>query len=121
MIPLRDGRSIVHDTHTEMPSQQDSPSLIKRRITSVILGVVSLGLLAYGVIAILDVADTYGDALGAGWVLLWILIALVAAFAGAGAAAMWQPPRSSVMTKTFFWIVGAAIVAYGILALLVGP
>ena len=111
----------MQDTHTETPSEHDSPSLTNRRITSVILGVVSLGLFAYGVIAMLDVADTYGDALGAGWAFLWVLVAAVASLAGAGAVAMWQPPRSGVATRVFFWIVGATIVVYGVLALLVGP
>lgn len=107
--------------HTETTSKADSSFPIGRRFISVFMGVVSLGLFAFTVFGIVDVADTYEGAFGGGWGLLWILVTLIASFIGAGAVAMWQPPHSSVMTKALFWIFGVAILVFGVLFLLVAP
>ena len=107
--------------HTEATSKPDSSFPIGRRVISVIMGVVSLGLFAFGVFGMLDVTDTYGDAFAGGWGLLWILVALIASFIGAAAVTMWQPPPASVMSKALFWIIGVAILIFGVLFFLLAP
>jgi hypothetical protein len=92
-----------------------------RRFWSVVMGAVSLGLFMLGVFAMVDVANTYGDAFGGGFGLLWVLIAVLASFFGAGAVAMWNPPRSDVMSKALFWIAGVAIVIFGLAFFFVAP
>lgn len=111
----------MQDMHTETTSKPDSSSPLIRRFISGIMGAVSLGLFAFVVFGMVDVADTYGDAFGGGWGLLWILVALIASFIGAGAVTMWQPPHSKVMTKALFWIFGVAILVFGVLFFLVAP
>jgi hypothetical protein len=111
----------MQDMRTKTTSKPGSSSPVVRRVVSVVLGTASVGLFAFGVFGMLDVAETYGDAFGGGWGLLWILVGAIASFIGAGSVAMWQPPRSGVVGKALFWIAGVAIVVYGVLFFLVAP
>ena len=111
----------MQKTHADAVQESKPKATTGRRIASVIMGAASLGLFWFGITSMLDVADTYGDAFGGGWGMVWILVAGVATLLGAGAVALWMPPRSGFILKAFLWVAGAAIVVFGFVALVVAP
>lgn len=111
----------MQDTRTDKTSESEPKPTIGRRVGSVLMGAISMALFGFAGLAMVDVADTYGDALGGGWGLLWIFMALVASFTGAGAVVMWNPRQGTGLRRAIAWIVGVAIVVFGVVYFLVAP
>lgn len=109
------------DTRADTTSESEPKTTVGRCIGSVVMGVISLALFGFAGLAMVDVADTYGDAMGGGWGLLWMVVALVASFIGAGAVVMWNPRQPTGRRRAVAWIVGVAIVVFGVVYFLVAP
>ncbi len=85
-----------------------------RREFAVICGILSVGVFAWLVYGMVDVAEIYGDVFGGGWTVLWILMAAAGSLLAAGSVVLWNPPGSrSVVTKAVVGIAVVLILVFG--------
>ncbi len=102
------------------PTSPGHTAMVVRRVFSGVLAGLSTLVVAWSVLALLDVADTYGN-VGHGWGMLAAAAAFFAWVLAIVAAVLWaSPPSTRLLVAATVLPLGAVLVAYVVIALVTG-